>query len=95
METRNVTLALPEDLIKKARHRAVDRGLSLSAYVAQILRDQVEEKEVERVAARERMLADMRKRTVAGWPAGKIPWTREEIHLRDFPTGGPPRPWEK
>ena len=33
----NVTISLPEELVRQARHRAVDRGMSLSKYVASVL----------------------------------------------------------
>jgi len=33
----NVTIKIDEVLCKQARHRAVDRGLSLSAWIAELL----------------------------------------------------------
>lgn len=34
----NVTLKLPDDLIKEAKHRAIDEDTSLSAWVANLVR---------------------------------------------------------
>ena len=33
---------LPRELIRRVKHRAVDEGMSLSAYVERILRDHLE-----------------------------------------------------
>ena len=38
----NVTLTLPSDLLREARHLAVDRGVSLSRYLALVLEERVE-----------------------------------------------------
>ena len=40
-ETMNVTLKLPEELCKAARHRAVDESKSLSAWVAGIVEKEI------------------------------------------------------
>ena len=37
----NVTLKLDDSLCKDARHRAVDRGLSLSGWITQILKKEL------------------------------------------------------
>lgn len=37
MAKRNVTLVIDEDVLREARHLAVERGLSLSAFLAEIL----------------------------------------------------------
>lgn len=34
----NVTIKIEDDLCREARHRAVDRGLSLSGWIAGVLR---------------------------------------------------------
>lgn len=39
MEYQNVTLSLPRDLVKRAKHIAVERGTSLSGLLAQMLED--------------------------------------------------------
>ncbi len=42
MERGNVTISLPADLIREARHLAVDRGVSLSRFLAEILEERIE-----------------------------------------------------
>lgn len=44
-EDMNVTLKLPDDLCKAARHRAVDAEKSLSAYVVELLERDLEKPE--------------------------------------------------
>ena len=80
MDRLNVTVSLPADLVKEARHLAVDKGLSLSAYLADLLEEQVRAGQEYR-AAREAGLARLRK----GYPLGtngKITRTRDELHER-------------
>lgn len=80
MANRNVTLSLPEDILRAARHRAVDKGMSLSAYLASLLREQTEvDKEYEE--AMESAIRMMRKGLPIG-TNGQIWWTRDELHER-------------
>jgi len=37
----NVTIKMDDQLCREARHRAVDRGLSLSAWIAEVLRGEI------------------------------------------------------
>jgi hypothetical protein len=77
----NVTISLPEELVRQARHRAVDRGISLSKYVASVLDEELNKGEKKRLEAVERMIARMKK----GYNLGlndSIPWTRDELHER-------------
>jgi len=41
----NVTIKIEDQLCKAARHRAVDRGLSLSGWIAELVREVVENEE--------------------------------------------------
>lgn len=80
MANRNVTLSLPEEVLRAARHRAVDKGMSLSAYLASLLQEQVQPG-LTYEEAKERFLKRMKK----GFPLGtngKIWWTRDELHER-------------
>ena len=77
---RNVTITLPEDVLREARHLAVDRGMSLSRYLAQLLEEQVRSSGEYR-EARERELARMQRGLNLG-TGGNVPWTRDELHER-------------
>jgi hypothetical protein len=41
MKRQNVTLSLPEDVLRKARHMAVERNMSLSAFLSVIIQELV------------------------------------------------------
>ena len=41
----NVTIKIDDALCREARHRAVDQGLSLSSWIAQLLRKELAAKE--------------------------------------------------
>ncbi len=41
----NVTIKIKDDLVKKARHEAVDDGLSLSGWIAQLIDEKLSSKE--------------------------------------------------
>lgn len=44
----NVTLKLPSDIIREARHRAVNQSQSLSAWLASLVRRELAETEAEK-----------------------------------------------
>jgi len=75
-----VTVSLPADLVREARHLAVDRGLSLSAFIAVLLQEQIESRQGYD-AARKRQLTLLEKGFDLG-TGGKISWTRDELHER-------------
>jgi hypothetical protein len=80
MERRNITLSLPRDLLKRARHIAVDRGVSLSRLLAEHLEHLVREDQRYRRARRR-----LKKRLARGFDmgtGGEITWTRDELHER-------------
>ena len=76
----NVTISLPDDLLREARHLAVDEGLSLSRFVARSLEQKVEALHGYR-AARERQVRLLREGHSLG-TAGSTPWTRDALHDR-------------
>jgi hypothetical protein len=76
----NVTLALSRDLLKEARHMAVERETSLSDLLAEYLRKALAEDGAYRDAmarARERMRTGFDLNT-----GGAATWTREDLHER-------------
>lgn len=80
METQNITLAIPKDVLAKARQLAAERRTSLSALVTQIIVDIVDQDDSYR-AARERQLVILQAGLDLGIP-GTATWTREELHER-------------
>ena len=76
----NVTLSLPDDLLREARHLAVDEGVSLSRFVALSLEQRVEGVRGYR-AARDRQLGLLDKGLNLG-TNGVAAWSRESLHER-------------
>jgi hypothetical protein len=76
----NVTLSLPDDLLREARHLAVDDGVSLSRFVARSLEQQVEARR-RFTSARERQLRLLNDGLDLG-TRGRLPWSREALHER-------------
>ncbi len=74
---KNITLRMNEGLLKKARHRAVDKGLSVSAFITQ---------EVERVLRSGENEAQPSNRALAlmkkGFHLGGQEFRREELYDR-------------
>ena len=76
----NVTVSLPEHLLREARHLAVDEGVSLSRFVALSLEQKVEAVRGFR-AARERQLSLLGAGLDLG-TGGTLAWSRESLHER-------------
>lgn len=76
----NVTLSLPDDLLREARHLAVDEGVSLSRFVAMSLEQRVEAVRGYR-AARDRQLLLLDQGLDLG-TNGAATWSRESLHER-------------
>jgi predicted transcriptional regulator len=78
--TRNVTLALPEDLLRRVKIVAAKRDTSISALLAATLSELADQEEGY-AEARDGMLADL----VQGYPLGThgmIDWRRDSLHER-------------
>lgn len=80
MARRSVTLAVEEGLLKEARHLAVERGMSLSALMAQTLTDLVRG-ERDYLEARERQRRFVRNAPDLG-SGGTASWRRDDLHER-------------
>ncbi|HXG58164.1 MAG TPA: DUF6364 family protein [Thermoanaerobaculia bacterium] len=77
----NVTLTLDDHVLKRARHLAVERGVSLS----KLLADQLEAfvvREDRYEAGRKRLLARMRRGFDLGLRDRKGRWTRDDRYER-------------
>ena len=80
METQNVTVSLPASLVREARHLAVDQGISLSRFIAQLLEERVEASRRYR-AARQRQQRLLETGLPLG-TSGQVEWDREQLHER-------------
>lgn len=76
----NVTLAIPKDILRKAKILAVQRNTSLSGLLTQTLTDLVSHQEAYE-QARQRNLSLLKSGLDLG-TQGRIPWKREEMHER-------------
>ena len=74
---RNVTLKLDDSVLKQARKAAVDEDLSLSAWVAELIRDNLSRQDQER-AVRDAALARMER----GFALEPGRFNREQLHER-------------
>ena len=76
----NVTVSLPERLLRELRHLAVNEGVSLSRYVGRLLEERVETVGRYR-SARERQLQLLHDGLPLG-TNGQARWSRESVHER-------------
>ncbi len=79
---RNVTLRLPDDLLRQAKIVGVHRESSLSDLMRQALEDLVRRSDSYESAQRF-ALAAMATGFDSGLETTRYPWTRDEVHDRD------------
>ncbi|QGP92347.1 hypothetical protein MGLY_17220 [Neomoorella glycerini] len=79
MENQNVTISLPKNLLRQAKHLAIEQGISLSGLLVQLL-EEATRKDDEYKKARERHLALLD--TLDLGSMGKAQWSRSELHER-------------
>jgi hypothetical protein len=78
VSSRNITLALPDELIRRARVLAAERETSVSALVASLLAELVGE-----VDDYERLWAEEEEAMAAGaLVVGDVTWSRDQVHER-------------
>ena len=80
MPNRNITLSLPDQLLRDVKVVAAQKGTSVSALMTAILTELVQ-RETGYAAARERSLARMKRGFHLG-TGGNITWSRDELHER-------------
>ena len=80
MKTRNVTLAVPDHLLRRLKIVAVKRDTSLSAMLSRAL-EQMADSEEGFAEARRGMMGDLKAGFNLG-TNGRIRWTRDSIHER-------------
>ena len=78
--TQNVTLAIPKDVLRKAKIIAVQRNTSLSGLLTQTLTDLVANQEAYE-QAKQRNLALLKRGFDLG-THGQTSWKREDLHDR-------------
>ena len=79
-DTRNITLAIPRDVLRKAKMIAVRRDTSVSGLLTSYLREVVDEDD-EYGRAMKRQLRTMKRAKNLGL-TGRPTWTRDELHER-------------
>lgn len=80
METQNITLSLPKELVRKAKLVAVERQTSISGLLKELLADAVAQEDGY-IKARTRHLETLGRGADLG-TRGTIRWAREELHER-------------
>jgi hypothetical protein len=78
--TQNVTLAIPKDILRKAKILAVQKNTSLSGLLTQTLTELVAHQEAYE-QARQRNLTLLKNGFELG-TQGQVTWKREELHER-------------
>ncbi len=80
MDRQNITLSIDKNLLKQAKHLAVEKGTSLSGLLSRYL-----EELVKREAAYEQAASRIEERLVKGLDLGTqgtCNWTRDSLHER-------------
>jgi predicted transcriptional regulator len=78
--SRNVTLALPEDLLRRVKILAAKRDTSISALLAETL-SQIADQDEGYAEARDGMFEDLERGYELG-TRGSIAWSRDSLHGR-------------
>ena len=78
----NLTVTIEDDLLQKARERAVAEKTSVNALVREYLTRYVEEQEAARRAHAKRVLAAMDDIATRLNLGGEITWTRDDLYDR-------------
>ncbi|HHW43232.1 MAG TPA: CopG family transcriptional regulator [Desulfotomaculum sp.] len=79
MEHQNVTLSIPREILRRAKHIAVERGTSLSGLLTHLLEELTHREDAYRLAKRDH-LAILEKYDLG--TGGNIGWSRGELHER-------------
>mgnify|MGYP002736163051 CR=1 FL=1 len=79
MATRNITLSLPDDLVRRAKVLAAQQDTSVSALVADLLRQATNQGSTYDSiwSEEERLMAEG-----VGLKVGEVTWSRDELHER-------------
>ena len=80
MEKQNITLAIPKNILRKAKKMAIDHNTSLSGLMVELLTDLVEQEE-RYAMAKQKHLAWLAHSADLGTD-GNINWSRESLYER-------------
>jgi predicted transcriptional regulator len=80
VKTRNLTVALPEDLVRRLKIIAAQRESSISRLLVEAL-SEITDEEAGFHAARKAMIADLREGAELG-THGQVFWSRDSVHER-------------
>lgn len=80
METQNVTLSIPKDVLRKAKIIAIERNKSLSGLMTKLLNELVDN-EAAYQEAMERQRSWMKRGFNFG-TKGQVTWTRDDLYDR-------------
>ncbi len=80
MERQNITLSIPKETLKKAKHLAVAKDQSLSGLLTSYIEDLVREEE-QYIQGQRQQLKLMEEGIDFGLK-GNVNWSREDIHER-------------
>ena len=80
VETRNITLSLPRELLRRVKRLAADRDTSVSSMMIEAL-TRLADEDRRYSAARKRAVAAMRSARSLG-TGGRRTWSRDELHER-------------
>lgn len=81
MARKNVTLTISEETLRKAKHLAIEHGVSLSRFLSNHLETLVE-RDQKYEDARRRSIARMRRGLDLGIGADGVQWSRDDLHER-------------
>ena len=80
VEKQNITLSVPKNILREAKHFAVDEGVSLSGFLVEALIERVQRlRDTQRAGARQQAL--MRRGLKLG-TQGRVNWKRDQLHAR-------------
>jgi hypothetical protein len=80
MQTQNITLSIPKDILVSIKVIAAKQGMSISRFMTRIL-EEIVSREEGYEAARRRHLITLDNKLNLG-TNGALSWTREELHER-------------
>ena len=81
MERQNITLSIPKETLKKARHIAVEKETSLSGLLAGYIEELVYHDDLYRNAQKQQQL--IMERGIDFGLNETVGWSREDLHERD------------